>query len=264
MRLCLLGGVETCHAPQGNQDQRVYSHTQSARTVRVEERCELRQLRSQLIGDFAPLRFGRVGVILGEGGADEGADHPPALPAGMGERVAHEVDAAALPAGVQDFGDGGLDALVASEITSLTPRRPRRASLRRKAVQKVSASDGPISMPRISRRPSPLTPTATITATETMRPCWRTFTDVASTLTSRPRLGGRGGLHLLVNLLAQPPDLALGDPVMPSTPLPRTRPCPTRPGRKCYPCLRNEPLPMCPERTTVLLVPAEGFEPPTP
>src|SRR5882672_4434153 len=32
----------------------------------------------------------------------------------------------------------------ASEMTSLTPRRPRRASLRRKSVQKVSASDAPI------------------------------------------------------------------------------------------------------------------------
>ncbi len=35
----------------------------------------------------------------------------------------------------------------ASEITSLTPRRPRRASLRRNSVQKVSASDGPMSRP---------------------------------------------------------------------------------------------------------------------
>ena len=64
----------------------------------------------------------------------------------------------------------------ASETTSFTPRRPRRASLRRKAVQKVSASEGPISMPSTSRRPSALTPTATMTATETMRPAWRTFT----------------------------------------------------------------------------------------
>ena len=64
----------------------------------------------------------------------------------------------------------------ASETTSFTPRRPRRASLRRKAVQKGSASDGPMSMPSTSRRPSALTPTATITATETMRPFWRTFT----------------------------------------------------------------------------------------
>src|SRR6185312_10067621 len=64
----------------------------------------------------------------------------------------------------------------ASEITNLTPRKPRRASLRRNAVQNGSASEGPTSMPRISRRPSALTPTATITATETMRPWLRTFT----------------------------------------------------------------------------------------
>jgi hypothetical protein len=58
----------------------------------------------------------------------------------------------------------------ASEITRLTPRRPRRASLRKNSVQKVSASEGPISMPSTSRRPSLLTPTATLTATETRRP----------------------------------------------------------------------------------------------
>ena len=62
-----------------------------------------------------------------------------------------------------------------SETTSLTPRRPRRASLRRKAVQKVSASEGPISMPSTSRLPSLLTPTATMTATETIRPAWSEF-----------------------------------------------------------------------------------------
>jgi hypothetical protein len=37
----------------------------------------------------------------------------------------------------------------------LTPRTPRRASLRRKTVQNVSASEGPMSSSRISRRPSP-------------------------------------------------------------------------------------------------------------
>ena len=40
----------------------------------------------------------------------------------------------------------------------------------------VSASDGPTVMPNTSRRPSLLTATATITATDTMRPFWRTFT----------------------------------------------------------------------------------------
>src|SRR5205823_11764128 len=64
----------------------------------------------------------------------------------------------------------------ASEITSLTPRNPRRASERRKSVQNVSASEAPIAMPNTSRRPSLLTATATITATETMRPLARTLT----------------------------------------------------------------------------------------
>jgi hypothetical protein len=68
----------------------------------------------------------------------------------------------------------------ASEITSLTPRRPRRASFLRKSVQKVSASEGPTPMPSTSRRPSALAPTATMTATETIRPAWRCFRYVAS------------------------------------------------------------------------------------
>jgi hypothetical protein len=64
----------------------------------------------------------------------------------------------------------------ASEITSLTPARPRRLSLRRNSTQKVSASETPIAMPSTSRRPSVLTATAMVTATETMRPASRTFT----------------------------------------------------------------------------------------
>ena len=48
----------------------------------------------------------------------------------------------------------------ASEMTSLTPRRPQRASVRRNWLQKVSASEGQMSRPRASRRPSPLTPMA--------------------------------------------------------------------------------------------------------
>ena len=81
-----------------------------------------------------------------------------------------------------------------SEMTSLTPRKPRRASLRRKVVQKVSASEWPMSIPPLatphgyavrsllqappstSRRPSVLTPTAIVTATDTIRPASRTFT----------------------------------------------------------------------------------------
>src|SRR5215471_9950617 len=42
----------------------------------------------------------------------------------------------------------------ASEMTSFTPRSPRRARLLKKVDQKVSASDGPMCSPTISRRPS--------------------------------------------------------------------------------------------------------------
>jgi hypothetical protein len=63
-----------------------------------------------------------------------------------------------------------------SEITSFTPRNPRRISERRKPVQNGSASEGPIAIPSTSRIPSLLTPTAIITATETIRPASRTFT----------------------------------------------------------------------------------------
>ena len=43
------------------------------------------------------------------------------------------------------------------------------ATFRRKPVQKVSASEAPMSMPSTSRRPSAFTPTAMITATDVMR-----------------------------------------------------------------------------------------------
>jgi hypothetical protein len=78
----------------------------------VEEGGELRQLDADLIRDLAPLRLGGAGVVLGEGGRDEGRDDAPAAAAGMGERIAHEVHPAALPAGAEHARDGRLDALM--------------------------------------------------------------------------------------------------------------------------------------------------------
>ena len=66
----------------------------------VEEHGKLRQLWPQLVGDAAPLRARSVGIILGEAGGDGGRDDAAALPTGMGQHIAHEVHAAALPAGV--------------------------------------------------------------------------------------------------------------------------------------------------------------------
>ena len=78
----------------------------------VQQRCELGQLGADLVGDLAPLGLGGAGVVLGEGGGDEGSDDALAVAAGMGERVAHEVHAAALPGRAEHAGDSGLDALV--------------------------------------------------------------------------------------------------------------------------------------------------------
>ena len=63
----------------------------------VHERGELWHLGTQLIGDLPPLRSRRLGIVLDEGRADEGCDDAPALAAGVGQHVAHEVHATALP-----------------------------------------------------------------------------------------------------------------------------------------------------------------------
>ena len=55
----------------------------------VHEGGELGRLGPELVGDQAPLGACGLGVLLGEGGGDEGGDHAPALPSGMGEQVAH-------------------------------------------------------------------------------------------------------------------------------------------------------------------------------
>jgi hypothetical protein len=56
-----------------------------------------RELGPQLIGDASPLSSGGFGIVLGEGGGDEGGDDTAALPAGMRQDVAHQVHATALP-----------------------------------------------------------------------------------------------------------------------------------------------------------------------
>ncbi len=59
--------------------------------------------------------------------------------------------------------------LCASEITSVTPPRPRVFRERRNAVQKPSFSLSPTSKPRTSRRPSAATPKATTIVWDTTR-----------------------------------------------------------------------------------------------
>ena len=81
----------------------------------------------QLIGDLAPLRLGGLGAVLGEGGGDEGRDDAPAGLAGMGEGIAHGVDAATLPGRVHQLGGGGFDSLVRIRDDQLDAAQPAPA-----------------------------------------------------------------------------------------------------------------------------------------
>ena len=180
----------------------------------IHEGGELGHLGAQLIGDGTPLLAGGLGIILNEGGADESGNDAPALAPGMRQDVAHEVHARQrCQVACKILATAALMPSWASKITSLTPRRPRRESLRKDPVQKVSASEGPISMPSTSRWPSPLTPTATITATETMRALSHLHVvgvdpQIGPIAFERP---AQEGFDLLIDLIAQPADLALGD-----------------------------------------------------
>ena len=111
-------------------------------------------------------------------------------------------------------------------MTSFTPRRPRRVSLRRNPVQIGSASEAPISRPGTSRRPSALTPMAMMTATATVRGQPATGPRAIPNAAA-PDLEGGGvdpgagpvtlqgpiqeRLHPATGLLAEPGHLALGD-----------------------------------------------------
>ncbi len=98
-------------------------------------------------------------------------------------------------------------------MTSFTPRSPRSAGDRRKSVQNVSASEGPVATPRTSRLPSSFTATAIFTVRLTIRPPSRTLVVgcikpevVGPSPLERP---GKKGVQPLVDLTAEPTDLAL-------------------------------------------------------
>ena len=76
----------------------------------VHEIGQLRPTRAQLLGHLAPGLSGMGAVGLIEGLADRGGDDGVLAPGHMREGVAHPVNAAALPGGFEDPGDGGLEA----------------------------------------------------------------------------------------------------------------------------------------------------------
>ena len=113
----------------------------------VEQGGELGQLGADLVRDRAPLRPGGAGVVLGEGGGmNADTTRRPLLPAWASalrmkctrqrSQVARNTRATAA-----------LMPSCVSEITSLTPARPRHFSWRSKSTQKVSASEAPMAKP---------------------------------------------------------------------------------------------------------------------
>ena len=94
----------------------------------------------------------------------------------------HEVDAAATPGGARErAGDGRLQPLMGvgdDELGAL--QAALGEGLEERAPRGVSACEGPMCSPTISRRPSGLTATAPLAAAETMRPPSRTLRWVAS------------------------------------------------------------------------------------
>jgi hypothetical protein len=146
----------------------------------IHQHGELCHLGSELIGHLTPLGAGRFSVFLGKGGGDEGGNDTPAVLAGMGQHIAHEVHPATLPGGVQNFGNRRLEPLMRIRDHQLDAAQAAPGQRAQELDPEGLGLGGPIVMPSTSRRPSLLTATARMTAAETMRPLVRTFTQVAS------------------------------------------------------------------------------------
>ena len=140
----------------------------------VHENCQLGHLGPELVGDLAPLDLRAVGVLLGEGGGDEGGDDAPALLAGMGQQVAGEVHAARCQVAPRIRVAAAFRPLWSSEIIHAAQPAPdqRAQELGPEGLGLRRADRHAQDL----RRPWSLTATATVTATETMRPASRTFT----------------------------------------------------------------------------------------
>jgi hypothetical protein len=76
---------------------------------------------------------------------------------------------AALPTGVQYPSDGGLETIMRVGNDTRDATQATMAQAAQEFGPERSASLSPVVMPSTSRRPSVLTATATITATDTMR-----------------------------------------------------------------------------------------------
>ena len=167
-----------------------------------------------MIGDPALLRAGGLGVILREGCGDEGGDDTVSALAGVGEDVANEVYAAALPGGVQHLGDGGLDAFVGVGDHQLDAAQAAAGELtQERSSERLGLGGADI-------KPENLAPSVAVDADRNVSRRLRLYGRLAHfdvggvdpqiqpVALDRPT---KEGLHLVIDLLAQPADPALGD-----------------------------------------------------
>ena len=130
----------------------------------IEHGSKLRELVAQLIGDDAPLADRSIKVLLGEDRVDHRQHHLPLPFAGVRERIAQEVDLAALPRRLQDLRHGGFEPLVRvgdHKLHAAQPsahqraqeRGPERFGLRRTCniVKKLGLDDSKISLYRFAK-----------------------------------------------------------------------------------------------------------------
>jgi hypothetical protein len=110
-------------------------------------------------------------VILGERRSNKSGHDAAALSTSMPEHVAYEVDAAALPCGVQNFCNGSFDAFmrVGDHQLDPAPTAPRQLAQER-GPERFGLGRADVHLRNLTPAVALLTPTAMITATDTMRP----------------------------------------------------------------------------------------------
>ena len=178
----------------------------------VHQGGELGDLGPELVGDLTPLDLRAVGVLLGEGGGDEGGDDAPTLAAGMGQQVAGEVHAASLPGGAEDPGRGGLQALVVVGDHQLHAAQPAPGQ----RAQELSPEG--LGLRRADRHAQDLTPALVVDGHSHGHRDRDDASGLAHLHISRiqPQIGTvalqrsiKEAVDLIVDLAAQPGDLAL-------------------------------------------------------
>lgn len=115
----------------------------------VHETGELGHFRSDLVSDIAPVGACSLGRVLGEGGGDEGGDDTPSALSGMRQGIAHEMNPAALPGGVEHLGDSRLDAFMGIRDSKLDAAKAPPSQL----AQELGPDQSP--RPRMCRSPCP-------------------------------------------------------------------------------------------------------------